>query len=104
VGIVVNSAILIIDNAMSTRRGGTDPITSVKEACSEKFRPIIMSNLAIICGLLPQSFGGSGASFRVALALPTIGGIIVSTLFTMFFIPVIFTYMERLRRIRAPRM
>ncbi len=104
VGIVVNGAILIIDGAMSMRRGGTDPITSVKEACSEKFRPIIMSNIAIICGLLPQAFGGSGASFRVALALPTIGGIIVSTLFTMFFIPVIFTYMERLRRIRAPRI
>ncbi len=104
VGIVVNGAILIIDDAMSMRRGGTDPITSVKDACSDKFRPIIMSNLAIICGLLPQAFGGSGASFRVALALPTIGGIIVSTLFTLFFIPVIFTYMERLRRIRAPRI
>lgn len=104
VGIVVNGAILIIDAAMSMMRGGTDPVTSVKEACSEKFRPIIMSNLAIISGLLPQAIGGSGASFRVALAIPTIGGIIVSTLFTMFFIPVIFTYMERLRRIRTPRI
>ncbi|HOS29146.1 MAG TPA: efflux RND transporter permease subunit, partial [Deltaproteobacteria bacterium] len=104
VGVVVNGAILIIDAAMSMMKGGTDPITSVKEACSEKFRPIVMSNLAIICGLLPQAFGGSGASFRVALAAPTIGGIIVSTLFTMFFIPVIFTYMERLRRFRMPRM
>lgn len=102
VGIVVNGAILIIDAAMSMIKGGTDIVTSVKEACSEKFRPIVMSNLAIICGLLPQAFGGSGASFRSALAIPTIGGIVVSTLFTMFFIPVIFSYMERLRRIRMP--
>ena len=56
-----------------------------------------MTNIAIICGLLPQAIGGSGASFRVALAVPTIGGIIVSTLFTMIFIPIIFYYMEKIR-------
>ena len=105
VGIVVNGAILIIDSGMRhALEGGDDLAGSVKQACAEKFRPIVMSNIAIICGLLPQAFGGSGASFRVALALPTIGGIVVSTLFTMFFIPVIFTYMERLRKFRMPAL
>jgi HAE1 family hydrophobic/amphiphilic exporter-1 len=98
VGIVVNGAILIIDNAMNSIREGMDTLSAIKEACSEKFRPILMTNIAIICGLLPQAIGGSGASFRTALAVPTIGGIIVSTLFTMIFIPVIFYYMEKIPR------
>jgi HAE1 family hydrophobic/amphiphilic exporter-1 len=97
VGIVVNGAILIIDDAMNSIKGGRDSLQAIKEACSEKFRPILMTNIAIICGLLPQAIGGSGASFRVALAVPTIGGIIVSTLFTMIFIPIIFYYMEKIR-------
>ncbi|MGC9324024.1 MAG: efflux RND transporter permease subunit [Desulfomonilia bacterium] len=104
VGIVVNSAILIIDQAMSFITAGDDILTAVRKACGEKFRPIIMTNIAIICGLVPQAVSvGSGASFRMALALPTIGGIIVSTLFTMFFIPVVFYYMEWLREMRLAR-
>ncbi|HHO77073.1 MAG TPA: efflux RND transporter permease subunit [Deltaproteobacteria bacterium] len=98
VGIVVNGAILIIDDAMNSIKEGIETIPAIRQACSDKFRPILMTNIAIICGLLPQALGGSGASFRMALAVPTIGGIIVSTLFTMIFIPVIFYYMERLRR------
>jgi len=100
VGIVVNGAILIIDDAMNSIRDGLEPLAAVREACAEKFRPILMTNIAIICGLLPQAFGGSGASFRTALALPTIGGIILSTIFTMLFIPVIFFYMEKIRVLR----
>jgi HAE1 family hydrophobic/amphiphilic exporter-1 len=98
VGIVVNGAILIIDDAMNSIKEGADTLSAIKEGCSEKFRPILMTNIAIICGLLPQAIGGSGASFRTALAVPTIGGIIVSTLFTMIFIPVIFYYMEKIPR------
>jgi len=97
VGIVVNGAILIIDDAMSSIKEGKDSLSAIKDACSEKFRPILMTNIAIICGLLPQALGGAGANFRVALAVPTIGGIIVSTLFTMVFIPIIFYYMEKIR-------
>ncbi len=98
VGIVVNGAILIIDDAMRAIKEGLEPLAAIRDACSDKFRPILMTNIAIICGLLPQALGGAGASFRVALAVPTIGGIIVSTLFTMIFIPVIFIYMEKIRR------
>ncbi len=101
VGLVVNNAILIIDEAMRMLKGGSELTVAIREACRQKFRPILMCNIAIICGLLPQAFGGSGASFRTALALPTIGGIIVSTIFTMFFIPVLFYYMERIRSIRG---
>ncbi|HQI82802.1 MAG TPA: efflux RND transporter permease subunit, partial [Deltaproteobacteria bacterium] len=100
VGIVVNNAILIIDEAMRLMNAGSGLTDAIRDACAEKFRPILMCNIAIICGLLPQAFGGSGASFRTALALPTMGGIIVSTGFSMFFIPVLFYYMERLRGLR----
>ena len=98
VGIVVNGAILIIDEAMNAMKEGRDTFSAIMDACSDKFRPILMTNIAIICGLLPQAFGGSGASFRTALALPTIGGIILSTIFTMIFIPIMFYYMEKIRR------
>ena len=97
VGIVVNGAILIIDDAMNSIKDGMESLSAIREACADKFRPILMTNIAIICGLLPQAFGGSGASFRTALELPTIGGIILSTLFTMIFIPIIFYYMEKIR-------
>lgn len=103
VGLVVNNAILIIDQAMRNLDAGSPLQDAIREACREKFRPILMCNIAIICGLLPQAFGGSGASFRSAMALPTMGGIIVSTVFTMFFIPVLFHYMERLRMILRRR-
>jgi HAE1 family hydrophobic/amphiphilic exporter-1 len=105
VGIVVNSAILIVDKAMALRQDGMDIVQAAKGACEAKFRAILLTNIAIIAGLMPQAFGGSGASFRTALALPTIGGIIVSTIFTLIFIPVLFCYFERLpnavKKIRA---
>ena len=101
VGIVVNSAILIVDQALGECRNGADPLAAVRQACDDKFRPILMTNIAIVFSLIPQAIGGESAMERVSIALPTIGGVLVATLFTMFFIPVVFYYMEKLRTLPA---
>ena len=103
VGIVVNNAILIIDYAL--RRLETDPgdvAGCVREAGREKFRAILMTNLAILAAILPQVLGGSGMEFMIPLAAATMGGVAVSAAFTLFTIPALFVLMERAqRRIRG---
>ena len=89
IGIVVNAAILILDYTMILRKSGKDTKTALIEACPTKLRPIIMSTLAIILGMLPLALGigSSGAELRQSLGIVSIGGLIVSTLLTLFVIP-----------------
>ncbi|MBN2384992.1 efflux RND transporter permease subunit [bacterium] len=96
VGIVVNNAILIIDYALQKLQNTNCPIEEcVKEASLTKFRAILMTNLAIIAGIFPQILGGSGMEFMLPMAATTMGGIAISTLFTMFTIPVLFVLVEK---------
>ncbi len=101
VGIVVNSAILIVDQAYRDCQTGVEPLAAVRQACEDKFRAILMTNIAIVFGLLPQAMGGADAVARASIAMPTIGGVIMATIFTLFLIPVVFYYMERLRTLPA---
>ena len=79
------NAILIIDYTMQKMRTCDDSVeTCVHEASVVKFRAILMTNLAIIAGIAPQVFGGSGAEFMIPMATATMGGVAVSTLFTLF--------------------
>ncbi len=58
------------------------------EACSTRLRPIVMANLAIVVGMIPQIFGGSeGSELRTPMAIVQIGGVVVSALLTLFIIP-----------------
>jgi len=95
VGIVVNNAILILDYTNVLRKRGTGMIDALLEAAPIRLRPIVISNLAIAVGILPQTMSGSGAEFRVAMAVVTMGGVLVSALFTLYLIPVIYTYFDR---------
>ncbi len=89
IGIVVNAAILLLDYTMILRKKGKDTQTALIEACPTKLRPIIMSTLAIILGMLPLALGigSSGAEMRQSLGIVSIGGLIVSTILTLFVIP-----------------
>jgi len=95
VGIVVNNAILILDYTEQLRQKGMDIRTALVEASYVRLRPILMMNLAIAISLAPQVLG-SGAEYRAAIAMVTIGGVLVSTVFTLFLIPVIYTFFDRL--------
>ena len=89
VGIVVNNAILILDYANQLRAGGMDAREAMIEACPTKLKPILMSNLAMILGMIPMALGGdaAGAEMRQPMGIVSIGGIVSSTLLTLLVIP-----------------
>jgi HAE1 family hydrophobic/amphiphilic exporter-1 len=104
IGIVVNNAIVLIDyiNLMRRERG-----MSVREAVVTsgrlRLRPILMTTLTTILGLLPLSFGwGAGAEIQASLARAVIGGLTASTMVTLVFIPVVYVSVDKLlEKVRA---
>ena len=95
VGIVVNNAILMLDYTNVLRNEGKRRREALVEACYTRFRPIAMMNLAIALAIVPQVMGNAEAGFQKAMGVATIGGILVSTIFTLFLIPVIYEYFDR---------
>lgn len=97
VGIVVNNAILILDYAGQLRARGIAAVDALLEAAPARLRPIVMGNTAIVIALIPQAVaGGAGAAFRVPMAVVTMGGVLLSAVFTLLLIPVIYVKFERL--------
>jgi multidrug efflux pump len=102
VGIVKKNAILIIDFALEAQRArGLPAQEAVREACLLRFRPILMTTLAAGLGALPLAIGiGEGSELRQPLGVAIIGGLIASQLLTLLTTPVIYIYLDRLRRHR----
>ncbi len=96
VGIVVNNAILLLDYTSQLRAKGMPIKEALLEACPTRLRPIIMANLAIAVGMLPQALGGAGSEYRVPMAVVEIWGVLVSAVFTLYIIPIVYTFMDRL--------
>ncbi|MFH0766180.1 MAG: efflux RND transporter permease subunit, partial [Calditrichota bacterium] len=95
VGIVVNNGILLIDYSVELRHRGRKLQDAIMEACPIRLRPIIMSTLATILGMLPLALGiGAGGEMRSPMAIVAIGGLISSTALTLFVIPVLFMIIE----------
>jgi HAE1 family hydrophobic/amphiphilic exporter-1 len=91
-GIVVNNAILLVDQAGQLRRGGLNVIEAVAEAGRRRLRPILMTTLTTIFALLPLAFGiGEGADAQAPLARAVVGGLTGSTLITLALIPAVYT-------------
>ena len=96
VGIVVNNAILLLDYTAQLRARGKGIVEALLEACPTKLRAIIMANLAIALGMLPQLVStGAGSEFRAPMAVVQIGGVLISAIFTLFIIPVVYTLLDR---------
>jgi HAE1 family hydrophobic/amphiphilic exporter-1 len=98
VGIVVNNAILILDYAAQLRKKGVGAMEAIMEAGPMRLRPIVMTTLAIIAGILPQALGGSGAAYTVAMAVVTMGGVLAAGTLSVFIIPVVYTWFDKLSR------
>jgi multidrug efflux pump len=100
IGIVKKNAILIIDFALDAERSrGLTALEAVREACVLRFRPILMTTLAAILGALPLAIGyGEGSELRQPLGVAIIGGLIASQMLTLLTTPVVYVYMDRLRR------
>jgi HAE1 family hydrophobic/amphiphilic exporter-1 len=96
-GLVVKNAILLVDNANERRAAGIDRITALVEAGAVRLRPIMMTTLAMIFGMLPIALSlGEGGGFRAPMARAVIGGLITSTMLTLIVVPVVYTYFDGL--------
>jgi len=88
VGIVVNNAIVLIDKVNQLRRAGYEKRRALIDACHVRLRPILMTTLTTVLGLLPMSLGlGEGAELRAPLAITVSFGLLLSTLLTLVVIP-----------------
>jgi HAE1 family hydrophobic/amphiphilic exporter-1 len=95
VGIVVNNAILILDYAATLRKEGKNAREAILEASPGRLRPIVMTTLAILAGILPQAIGGAGAAYTVAMAVTTMGGVLASGILALYLIPILYTLFDR---------
>jgi HAE1 family hydrophobic/amphiphilic exporter-1 len=94
-GLVAKNAILVIDFANAQRREGISRRDTLIRAVRVRLRPILMTTLAMIFGMLPLAFEiGAGAEFRAPMARAVIGGLITSTLLTLLVVPVVYTYLD----------
>ncbi|WP_277051981.1 multidrug efflux RND transporter permease subunit [Zestomonas thermotolerans] len=99
IGIVKKNAILMIDLALQLEReNGLPPDESIRQACLQRLRPILMTTLAAILGAVPLLIGGTeGAEMRQPLGLSIVGGLILSQILTLYTTPVVYLYFDRLR-------
>ena len=94
-GLVTKNAILLIDYANQQRERGLDIRSAVLEACSLRLRPILMTTLSTILGMLPIALGiGEGAELRQSMGVVLIGGLTTSTLLTLVVVPLIYLLFE----------
>jgi HAE1 family hydrophobic/amphiphilic exporter-1 len=94
-GLVTKNAILLVDNANERRTAGMDRHTALVEAGAVRLRPIMMTTLAMVAGMIPVALAmGEGGGFRAPMARAVIGGLITSTLLTLVVVPVAYTYFD----------
>jgi CzcA family heavy metal efflux pump len=99
VGIVVSNGILLVDYTNRLRTSGVELHEAVIKAARTRLRPILMTSLATVLGLIPMAAGIGGESTQAPLAISVIGGLTVSTVLTLFFIPSLYTiFEERFKR------
>ncbi|MDZ7372118.1 MAG: efflux RND transporter permease subunit, partial [candidate division KSB1 bacterium] len=98
-GIAVNNSIILVDTINQLKQAGMPVREAIVEAGQRRIRPILMTSLTTILGLLPLSFGvGQGAALRQPLAIAVIGGLLTSTLLTLIVIPCVYLKLDRFSR------
>ncbi len=107
IGIVKKNAIMVVDFALEAERGGKSPMDAAIEGSLVRFRPIMMTTMAAIAGMLPIAWGyGAGGEYRQPLGLAVVGGLLLSQVVTLYLTPVVYSYMASLQamlRVRGAR-
>jgi multidrug efflux pump len=95
IGLVAKNGILIVEFANQKQENGIDKGIAIREASIQRLRPILMTSVSTILGLLPLAFAsGEGANGRIAMGVSVVGGMLISTLLTMFIVPAVYTYIS----------
>ncbi len=98
IGIVKKNSIMVIDFAIEAEREGKTPFEAIFEGCIVRFRPIMMTTVAAIAGIMPIALAiGAGADARQPLGLVVAGGLVISQMVTLYLTPVFYTYMDQLQ-------
>ncbi|MGC1731041.1 MAG: efflux RND transporter permease subunit [Steroidobacteraceae bacterium] len=104
-GIVAKNSILLVDFAIEEMRAGKDRLTAILEAGHKRARPIVMTTVAMVAGMLPVALGlGGDKEFRAPMAIAVIGGLITSTALTLVIVPAAFTLIDDIERWLAPKV
>jgi multidrug efflux pump subunit AcrB len=98
-GIVTKNAIMLVDFAVEEIGRGTPRRQALVEAGRKRARPIVMTTIAMAAGMFPSALGlGDGGGFRSPMAIAVIGGLIMSTMLSLVFVPAVFTVMDDVGR------
>jgi multidrug efflux pump len=99
IGLVAKNGILIVEFANLKQNEGESKMEAIKNASLQRLRPILMTSLSTVLGLVPLMYAtGEGANQRIAMGTAVVGGMIVSTLLTMFIVPAIYSYISTERK------
>jgi len=95
IGLVSKNGILMVEFANQRKLAGMPKLEAIKYAAAARFRPILMTSLSTILGVLPLTLGfGEGAQSRIAMGVSVIGGLVLSTFLTLFVVPAVYSYIS----------
>lgn len=104
-GIVTKNSILLVDFVIGKRQQGMARHQALIQSGSERVRPILMTTIAMVAGMVPAVFAsGAAAAFRAPMAIAVICGLTASTLLSLVFVPVVYSLMDDLRNWLAPKL
>jgi HAE1 family hydrophobic/amphiphilic exporter-1 len=104
-GLAAKNSILLVEYAIEQERAGMTQRDAILDACHERARPIIMTTLAMMAGMLPTALGiGTGSEFRQPMAVAVIGGLITSTVLSLVLVPVVYEIVDDIERWLTPKL
>jgi len=105
IGVAVANAILLVTFAEQNRRNGADALSAARTAATERLRPVLMTSLAMIAGMVPMALAiGRGSEETAPLGRAVIGGLFAATLATLFLLPTVFGVVQKNASLKSPSL